>query len=84
MPPKRKRNAQARSKRTGKNATKSIPANAGPSVEHGSSVDSVDAAPPQKKARDAGTTPTPTPTPTPIPRTETTMEDREDTMDVSD
>lgn len=87
----------------GKNATTSIPANAGPSVEHGSSVDSADAcnltlaieqfhllltvlqaAPPQKKARDAGTTPTPTPIPTPIPRTETTTEDREDIMDASD
>ncbi|KAG2094297.1 hypothetical protein BD769DRAFT_1519286 [Suillus cothurnatus] len=96
MPPKRKRNAQkapARSKRTDKNATTNI-VDAGPSVENGSSVDSVDAAPPQKKTRNTRTTPTPTsipapapepaPTPTPTPRAETTTESCADTMDISD
>lgn len=80
MPPKRKRKARgapARSKRTGKgkNATTSI-VNAGPSVENGSSVDSVDASPPQKKPRNTGTPAT--------PRAETITEDRANTMDTSD
>lgn len=80
MPPKRKRNARkapARSKQTGKNATTSV-VNAGPSVEIGSSVDSVDAAPSQKKTRNTETMPTPT------PRAETTTESCTNTMDVSD
>jgi len=47
------------------------------------------AAPPQKKIRNTGTTPTPTPTsipvpaPTPTPRAETTTESSADTMDIS-
>ncbi|KAG1749204.1 hypothetical protein EDB19DRAFT_178079 [Suillus lakei] len=59
----------------GQNATKSV-VRAGPSVAEGSSVDSVDAAPPQKKTRNNGTTST--------SRAETTTEGPANTTNASD